>query len=49
MGTVIDTDVVSSNDFDFYLNSYAAIQSTSRPLLYQILFHEIGFTSDDNQ
>ena len=32
LGTVIDTDIVSPNDFDFYLNSHAAIQGTSRPM-----------------
>jgi len=48
-GTVIDTDIVSPNGFDFYLNSHAAIQGTSRPMLYQVLYDEIGFTSDDIQ
>ncbi len=49
LGTVIDTDIVSPNGFDFYLNSHAAIQGTSRPVLYQVLYDEIGFTSDDIQ
>lgn len=49
LGTVIDTDIVSPNGFDFYLNSHAAIQGTSRPILYQVLYDEIGFTSDDIQ
>ena len=49
LGTVIDTDIVSPNGFDFYLNSHAAIQGTSRPMLYQVLYDEIGFTSDDIQ
>ncbi|CAF1236661.1 unnamed protein product [Adineta ricciae] len=48
-GTVIDTDIVSPNGFDFYLNSHAAIQGTSRPMFYQVLYDEIGFTSDDIQ
>lgn len=48
-GTVIDTDIVSPNGFDFYLNSHAAIQGTSRPVLYQVLYDEIGFTSDEIQ
>ncbi|CAF3856240.1 unnamed protein product [Rotaria sp. Silwood2] len=47
--TVIDTDILSRNGFDFYLNSHAAIQGTSRPILYQILHDEIGFISDDIQ
>lgn len=49
LGTVIDTDIVSPNGFDFYLNSHAAIQGTSRPILYQVLYDEIGFTSDEIQ
>jgi eukaryotic translation initiation factor 2C len=49
LGIVIDTDIVSPNGFDFYLDSYAAIQGTSRPMLYQVLYDEIGFTSDDIQ
>ncbi|CAF4649051.1 unnamed protein product, partial [Rotaria sp. Silwood1] len=48
-GTVIDTDMVSLNGFEFYLNSDATIQGTSRPMLYQVLYDEIGFTSDDIQ
>ena len=48
-GTVIDTDIVSPNGFDFYLNSHAAIQGTSRPMLYQVLYDQIGFTSDEIQ
>ncbi|CAF1131852.1 unnamed protein product [Rotaria sordida] len=48
-GTITDTDFVSPNGFDFYLNSHATIQGTSRPILYQVLYDEIGFTSDDIQ
>ncbi len=49
LGTVIDTDIISPNGFDFYLNSHVAIQGISRPMLYQVLYDEIGFTSDDIQ
>ena len=45
LGTVIDTDIVSPNGFDFYLNSHAAIQGTSRPMLYQILYDEIMYNT----
>ncbi|CAF0840758.1 unnamed protein product [Adineta ricciae] len=48
-GTVIDTDIVSPNGFDFYLNSHAAIQGTSKPALYHVLYDDIGFTSDEIQ
>ncbi|CAF1508752.1 unnamed protein product [Adineta steineri] len=48
-GTVIDTDIVSPNGFDFYLNSHAAIQGTSRPTLYHVIYDNIGFTPDEIQ
>lgn len=46
---MVDTHIVSPNGFDFYLNSHAAIQGTSRPILYQVLHDDIGFTSDEIQ
>ncbi len=49
LGTVIDTDIVSPNGFEFYLNSHTAIQGTSRPTLYHVLYDDIGFTSDEIQ
>ncbi|CAF4800502.1 unnamed protein product [Rotaria sp. Silwood1] len=48
-GTVIDTDIVSPNGFHFYLNSDAPIQGTAKPMLYQVLCNEIGFTSNEIQ
>ncbi|CAF4366269.1 unnamed protein product, partial [Rotaria sordida] len=48
-GTVVDTDIVPPNGFYFYLNSHAPIKGTSRPVLYQVLYDEIGFTSDEIQ
>ncbi|CAF5075005.1 unnamed protein product, partial [Rotaria sp. Silwood1] len=47
--TVIDTNIVSPNGFEFYLNSHATIQGTSLPMFYQVLDNEIAFTSDDIQ
>ncbi|CAF3887058.1 unnamed protein product, partial [Rotaria sp. Silwood1] len=47
--TVIDTDIVLRNGFDFYLNSHTTIQGTSQPTFYQVLYDDIGFTSDDIQ
>ncbi len=41
LGTVVDTDIVPLNGFYFYLNSDAAIQGTSRSMLYQVLYDEI--------
>ncbi len=49
LGTVIDTDINSPNGFDFYLNSHVAIQGTARPILYHVLYDDIGFTSDEIQ
>ncbi|CAF3625397.1 unnamed protein product [Adineta steineri] len=48
-GTVVDTGIVQPQGFDFYLNSHAAIQGTSRPILYHVLYDEIGFSSDEIQ
>ncbi|CAF0827744.1 unnamed protein product [Rotaria sp. Silwood1] len=47
--TVIDTNIVSPNGFEFYLNSHATIQGTSLPMFYQVLDNEIAFISDDIQ
>ncbi|CAF4575779.1 unnamed protein product, partial [Rotaria sp. Silwood2] len=49
IGTVIDTDIVLRNGFDFYLNSHTTIPGTSQPTFYQVLYDDIGFTSDDIQ
>ncbi len=43
LGTVIDTDIVSPNGFNFYLNSDAAMQGTAKAMHYQVLCDEIGF------
>ncbi|CAF1006461.1 unnamed protein product [Didymodactylos carnosus] len=48
-GTVIDTEITHPSQFNFYLNSHAAIKGTSRPALYHVLHDEIGFTSDEIQ
>lgn len=45
-GTVIDTDVVSSEFYDFYLNSHAGIQGTSRPSKYTVLIDENNIPVD---
>lgn len=48
-GTVIDTDITSPCEFDFYLQSHASIQGTSRPVHYQVLHDENCFAADDLQ
>ncbi|CAF5113292.1 unnamed protein product, partial [Rotaria sp. Silwood1] len=49
-GTAIDTDIVSPNGFDFYLNSHAAIQGTSKPALFKfymmkLVLHQMIFNN----
>ncbi|XP_015577594.1 protein argonaute 5 isoform X2 [Ricinus communis] len=48
-GTVIDTKICHQREFDFYLNSHAGIQGTSRPTHYHVLYDENHFTADNLQ
>ncbi|XP_058762609.1 protein argonaute 5 [Vicia villosa] len=48
-GTVVDTSICHPREFDFYLNSHAGIQGTSRPTHYHVLFDENRFTADQLQ
>ncbi|CAN0916560.1 Protein argonaute 5 [Linum grandiflorum] len=48
-GTVVDTQICHPTQFDFYLNSHAGIQGTSRPAHYHVLFDENNFTADNLQ
>lgn len=48
-GTVVDRHICHPFGFDFYLNSHAGIQGTSRCALYSVLVDEVGFDADSLQ
>ncbi len=45
-GTCVDTGVTSEQFYDFYLNSHAGIQGTSRPSKYTVLIDENNISVD---
>lgn len=45
-GTVIDRDITSREFYDFYLNSHAGIQGTSKPSKYTVLIDENSIPVD---
>ncbi|RIA81109.1 Piwi domain-containing protein [Glomus cerebriforme] len=48
-GTVVETDITHPFEFDFYLQSHAGLQGTSRPTHYHVLFDENDFDADKLQ
>ncbi|KAI7822858.1 Piwi domain-containing protein [Gamsiella multidivaricata] len=48
-GTVVDTVITHPTEFNFYLQSHAGLQGTSRSMLYHVLLDENKFTSDSLQ
>jgi eukaryotic translation initiation factor 2C len=48
-GTIVEKDICHPREFDFYLQSHAGLQGTSRPTHYHVLLDENQFTSDSFQ
>ncbi|KAK7689674.1 hypothetical protein QCA50_007469 [Cerrena zonata] len=48
-GTVVDRDITSPLENDFFLQSHAGIIGTSRPAHYNVLYDENNFTPDGLQ
>ena len=48
-GTTVDRDITHPTDHDFYLCSHAAIQGTSRPCHYYVLWDDNNLSADDIQ
>ena len=48
-GTVVDSCVTHPKNFDFYLQSHAGIQGTSRPTHYTVIMDECKFGPDEFQ
>lgn len=45
----MDRQICHPREFDFFLNSHASIQGTSRPTHYRVLWDENRFTADSMQ
>ena len=48
-GTTVDTVITHPTQHDFFLCSHAAIQGTSRPCHYHVLWDDSDFSADDLQ
>jgi len=48
-GTIVDSNIVLRDRYDFYLNSAQGIQGTSRPTHYTLIHDENGLTADSLQ
>lgn len=48
-GTTVDTVITHPSQHDFYLCSHAAIQGTSRPCHYHVIWDDSDFGADDLQ
>lgn len=48
-GTVVDADITDLREFNFFLNSHASIQGTSRPARYFVLLDQNNMGPDEIQ
>ena len=48
-GTVVDSMITDPRDFNFFLNSHASIQGTSRPARYYVLLDQNRMGADEVQ
>ena len=48
-GTIVERDVTSPNEWDFFLNSHVALQGTARPVHYTVLEDTANHTSNQLQ
>ena len=48
-GTMVDRTITHPSQFDFYLCSHIAIQGTSRPCHYHVLWDDSDFSADELQ
>ena len=48
-GTVVDSMITDPRDFNFFLNSHASIQGTSRPARYHVLLDQNRMGADEVQ
>lgn len=45
-GTIVDTDIISDNKWDFFLVSHHAIQGTAKPAKYTVIHDGVGIGID---